>query len=154
MIESDGVYVFDGAMGTRLYDKGVYINRSYDELNLTAPDLVREVHEEYVAAGADIIETNTFGATRHKLQPHGLEGKVRETANIAAAAREAGRCRMGTYCRRGVSGFICGRTIWAHLPDEADVQTAVSGGLIEGGVTPAFVLEIPTICRGAGDCRR
>jgi methionine synthase I (cobalamin-dependent) len=46
-------------MGTRLYDKGVYINRSYDELNLVAPDLVREVHEEYVNAGADIIETNS-----------------------------------------------------------------------------------------------
>ncbi|HVF47123.1 MAG TPA: homocysteine S-methyltransferase family protein, partial [Pyrinomonadaceae bacterium] len=59
LLESDGVYVFDGAMGTRLYDKGVYINRSYDELNVTAPDLVREVHEEYVKAGADIIETNS-----------------------------------------------------------------------------------------------
>src|SRR3954467_6085839 len=84
LLGSDHVYVFDGAMGTRLYDKGVYINRSYDELNLTAPDLVREVHDEYVAAGADIIETNSFGATRHKLQPYGLENKVREI-NVAAA---------------------------------------------------------------------
>jgi homocysteine S-methyltransferase len=82
--------VFDGAVGTRLYDKGVYINRSYDELNLTNPDLVREVHEEYLNAGAEIIETNTFGATRHKLQPYGLESKVREI-NVAAVkiAREA-----------------------------------------------------------------
>ncbi|HVG35808.1 MAG TPA: homocysteine S-methyltransferase family protein, partial [Pyrinomonadaceae bacterium] len=55
LLESDGVHVFDGAMGTMLYSKGVYINRSYDELNLTNPDLVREVHEEYVRAGADII---------------------------------------------------------------------------------------------------
>ncbi len=90
LLDSEGVYVFDGAVGTRLYDKGIYINRSYDELNITAPDLVREVHEEYVAAGADIIETNSFGATRHKLQPYGLESKLREI-NIAAArlAREA-----------------------------------------------------------------
>jgi len=90
ILESDSVHVFDGAMGTRLYDKGVYINRSYDELNLAAPDLVREVHEEYVRAGAEIIETNSFGATRNKLQPYGLEEKIREI-NLAAAkiAREA-----------------------------------------------------------------
>src|SRR5438034_241919 len=90
LLDNDAVYVFDGAVGTRLYDKGIYINRSYDELNLTNPDLVREVHEEYVAAGADIIETNSFGATRHKLQPYGLENKIREI-NVAAAdiAREA-----------------------------------------------------------------
>src|SRR5687768_15093288 len=78
ILGTDSVYVFDGAMGTRLYDKGVYINRSYDELNLTAPELVREVHAEYVRAGADIIETNTFGATRHKLQPYGLEEKLHD----------------------------------------------------------------------------
>ena len=78
LLESDSVYVFDGAMGTRLYDKGVYINRSYDELNVVSPDLVREVHAEYVKAGADIIETNSFGATRPKLQPYGLENRTRE----------------------------------------------------------------------------
>ena len=90
LLDSDGIFVFDGAMGTRLYDKGVYINRSYDELNLTSPDLVREVHEEYVRAGADIIETNSFGATRHKLQAYGLEEKVREINEAAARiAREA-----------------------------------------------------------------
>src|SRR5687767_3602119 len=90
ILESDGVYVFDGAVGTRFYDKGVFINRSYDELNLTSPDLVSEVHREYVKAGADIIETNTFGATRNKLQQYGLESKLHEI-NIAGAriAREA-----------------------------------------------------------------
>jgi methionine synthase / methylenetetrahydrofolate reductase(NADPH) len=90
LIESDGIYVFDGAIGTRLYSKGIYINRCYDELNLIAPDLVKEVHEEYIAAGAEIIETNSFGATRNKLQPFGLESKTREI-NIASArlARES-----------------------------------------------------------------
>lgn len=90
LLESDGVYVFDGAVGTRLYDKGVYINRSYDELNLTQPDLVREVHAEYVKAGADIIETNTFGATRHRLRQYSLENNLRDI-NLAGVklAREA-----------------------------------------------------------------
>jgi len=90
LLDSDAVFVFDGAIGTRFYDKGIYINRSYDELNLTAPDLVREVHAEYVKAGADIIETNTFGATRHRLQAYSLENQLREI-NIAGVklAREA-----------------------------------------------------------------
>ena len=61
MLESDGVHVFDGAMGTMLYSKGVYINRSYDELNLTNPDLVREVHEEYVRAGASLDRSAPAG---------------------------------------------------------------------------------------------
>ena len=90
ILDSDGVFVFDGAVGTRFYDKGIYINRSYDELNLVQPDIVREVHAEYVEAGADIIETNTFGATRHKLQQYSIENKLREI-NITGAklAREA-----------------------------------------------------------------
>src|ERR1041384_3162049 len=84
LLETDEVHIFDGAMGTMLYAKGIYINRSYDELNLTNPELVRGVHEEYVRAGADIIETNTFGATAPKLQQYGLEGSLR-LINIAAA---------------------------------------------------------------------
>lgn len=90
LLSSEGIFVFDGAMGTRLYDKGIYINRSYDELNLVNPDLVFEVHKEYVGAGADVIETNTFGALRPKLKPYGLESKLREI-NMAAVklARDA-----------------------------------------------------------------
>src|SRR5256884_6992270 len=81
--DSDGIHVFDGAMGTMLYSKGIYINRSYGELNLVAADLVREVHAEYIRAGAEIIETNTFGANVNKLQPYGLEASMREI-NIKA----------------------------------------------------------------------
>src|SRR5687767_8781607 len=90
VLNTDRIHVFDGAMGTMLYAKGVYINRCYDELNLSNPDLVREIHTEYLRAGADIIETNTFGATAHKLNQYGLEGSLRDI-NIAAArlAREA-----------------------------------------------------------------
>ena len=78
LLDPQQVIVFDGAMGTMLYAKGVYINQCYDELNLRAPDLVREVHRAYVKAGADVIETNTFGANRTKLTPYGLQTQVNE----------------------------------------------------------------------------
>jgi methionine synthase I (cobalamin-dependent) len=81
------VIVFDGAMGTMLYNKGVFINQCYDELNLRAPDLVRDVHKAYRKAGAEVLETNTFGANRIKLSQYGLEGQV--AAINRAAARLA-----------------------------------------------------------------
>ena len=68
----------DGAMGTVLYARGVFINRCYDELNLSDPGLILSVHEEYLQAGAEILETNTFGANRFRLARHGLAGKVAE----------------------------------------------------------------------------
>src|SRR5690348_3916144 len=71
-----GVLVCDGAMGTMLYAKGVFINKSFDALNLTQPDLVAEVHGDYVRAGADILETNTFGANRIKLGSFGIADKL------------------------------------------------------------------------------
>ncbi len=141
LLDGDGIYVFDGAVGTRFYDKGVYINRSYDELNLTAPDLVREVHAEYVKAGADIIETNTFGATRHRLLQYSLENKLREI-NIAGVklAREAA----------GETAYVAGAIgpldlrIEPYGPtsfDEAKEMFAEQiSALLEGGVD-LFVLE-------------
>jgi methionine synthase I (cobalamin-dependent) len=72
----DGILVCDGAMGTMLYAKGVFINKSFDALNVTQPDLVAEVHREYVRAGSDIIETNTFGANRIKLGSFGIADKL------------------------------------------------------------------------------
>jgi len=82
----------DGAMGTLLYDKGIFINRSYDELNLSQPDLIRGIHHDYLQAGAEIIETNTFGANSFRLARHSLATKVREI-NLAGArlAREAAK---------------------------------------------------------------
>ena len=71
------VWVADGAMGTMLYSKGAFINRCYDELNLSLPAMVRDVHQEYVRAGAEIIETNTFGANRKRLASFGFADKVR-----------------------------------------------------------------------------
>ncbi len=80
----------DGAMGTTLYERGVFINRCYDELNLSQPELVRSVHEEYLQAGSLLIETNTFGANRFRLARFGLEDKV-EAINATGArlARQA-----------------------------------------------------------------
>ena len=68
----------DGAMGTVLYARGVFINRCYDELNLSDPNLILSIHEEYLQAGAEIVETNTFGANRFRLTRHGLASKVEE----------------------------------------------------------------------------
>ncbi len=85
-----GPVLCDGAMGTLLYAKGVFINKCYDELNLTQPDLIRDIHQDYLNAGADIIETNTFGGNSFRLARHGLADKV-QTINISGArlAREA-----------------------------------------------------------------
>ncbi|MGO9650460.1 5,10-methylenetetrahydrofolate reductase with homocysteine S-methyltransferase domain [Candidatus Sulfotelmatobacter sp. SbA7] len=82
----------DGAMGTLLYAKGIFINRCYDELNLTQPELIRGVHREYLQAGAEIIETNTFGANAFRLGRHSLADRVRDV-NLAGAhiAREAAK---------------------------------------------------------------
>src|SRR5260370_35559923 len=68
----------DGATGTLLYAKGIFINRCYDELNVSQPDLIRGLHHEYLQAGAEVIETNTFGGNSFRLERHGLAGKVRE----------------------------------------------------------------------------
>src|ERR1035441_6772650 len=76
------VIVADGAMGTMLYSRGVFINRCFDELNLSAPDMVRQIHQEYAKAGAEILETNTFGATRQRLGAFGFAEKL-EAINLA-----------------------------------------------------------------------
>ncbi len=82
----------DGAMGTSLYARGVFINRCFDELNLSQPELVRGVHEEYLQSGAEIIETNTFGANAVRLQRYGLRDKVTEINQAGVAiARQAVR---------------------------------------------------------------
>ncbi len=77
----------DGAMGTVLYARGIFINRCYDELNLSDPGLITSIHEEYLQAGAEVLETNTFGANRFRLTRHGLAEKVAEinTAGVKLA---------------------------------------------------------------------
>jgi len=90
LLEKRRVLLFDGGMGTLLYAKGVYINRCFDELNISAPDLVAECHRGYVEAGCDVVETNTFGANRPKLKGHGLEDSLEEINRKGAElARQA-----------------------------------------------------------------
>src|SRR5580698_7404894 len=84
------VLICDGAMGTMLYSKGIFISRCFDELNTSNPGLVRDVHLDYIKAGVDIIETNTFGGNRTKLMTHGLADHTREiNVKGACIAREA-----------------------------------------------------------------
>ena len=77
-LKEDEILICDGAMGTMLYSKGIYIDRCFDELNLSNPAIVKDIHQGYLKSRADIIETNTFGANWFKLQPHGLEGQLHE----------------------------------------------------------------------------
>jgi homocysteine S-methyltransferase len=92
LLDPSRIVLFDGAMGTMLYGKGVFINQCYDELSLRAPDLVTDVHRAYVKAGAQVIETNTFGANRIKLAHYGLDKQVRDINEAGArlAAKAAG----------------------------------------------------------------
>ncbi len=96
----------DGAMGSMLYGRGIFINRCYDELNVTQPELVRELHKEYLQAGAVVIETNTFGANRMRLERYGLEERVREF-NLAGIhlARE---CVEQMREKQASSAFVAG----------------------------------------------
>lgn len=84
-----GPVVFDGAIGTQLYERGMYINRSFDDANLSQQDLVRSIHADYFNAGADVLTTNTFGSNRIKLARYGLEDRVEEiNRNGVQLARE------------------------------------------------------------------
>jgi len=86
------IVVADGAMGTMLYAKGIFINRCFDELNLSAPQIVKEIHQEYVRAGAEVLETNTFGGNRIRLSAFGFGEKIRaiNQAGIRLAREAAG----------------------------------------------------------------
>src|SRR5215510_1519601 len=134
LLSTDRILVVDGAMGTMLYAKGVYINRCYDELNLSNPDLVREIHTEYIRAGADIIETNTFGATASKLQQYGLEGSLHEiNATAAQIARKAAGDRAYVAAAIGPLGLRIepyGPTSFAEARQVGKAQTS---GWLEGG---------------------
>jgi len=83
------VILFDGAMGTMLYDRGIFINQCYDHINVTKPRMIKEIHTAYANAGADVLQTNTFGANRFKLLKHGLNDSL-EAINYQGAkiARE------------------------------------------------------------------
>ena len=101
-----GTVLCDGAMGTMLYARGVFINRCYDELNLSQPELVREIHAEYLQAGAEVIETNTFGGNAFRLEVHGLKDKVREINR--AGVKIARGCVNEILEKQASQAFVAG----------------------------------------------
>ena len=140
-----GVIVFDGGMGTYLYEKGVFINTCYDELNLSNPDLVAGIHREYLAAGADVVETNTFGANRFKLATHGLEGKIREIntkgVQLARSAVKDAALVAGSVGPLGVQIEPLGKLSFDEAREafREQIQALVDGG-VDLVVLETFVL--------------
>src|SRR5215472_6381799 len=126
----------DGAMGTLLYAKGIFINRSYDELNLWQPDLIRGIHHDYLQAGAEIIETNTFGGNAFRLGRHSLADKVRDVnLNGARLAHEAAKSFdvwvAGSVGPLGTRIEPLGKTSFQEARDAFREQIQA---LVEGGV--------------------
>jgi homocysteine S-methyltransferase len=141
LLDPEQVVVFDGAMGTMLYLKGVFINQCYDELVLRSPDLVREVHEAYVKAGAEVLETNTFGANRAKLTQYGLDGQVsvinRRAAEVAREAAGDQRLVAGAVGPLGIRLEPYGPT----SRDDARAMFREQMVALSAGGADCFVLE-------------
>ncbi|TVR67221.1 MAG: bifunctional homocysteine S-methyltransferase/methylenetetrahydrofolate reductase [Candidatus Competibacteraceae bacterium] len=152
--------VFDGGMGTLLYTQGVFVNVCYDELCRTQPDLVLKLHQAYVVAGVDVIETNSFGANRYKLQPYGLAADV---APINRAAAELARRAVGP------EGLVAGSVGPLFTPGEvtesepiptADVAAAFGEqieALVDGGVDVILLetfTDIDHLIQAAAAARR
>ena len=138
---ADRVLVCDGAMGTMLYAKGIFVNKSFDALNLAEPDLVGGVHREYVRAGADVLETNTFGANRLKLAAFGLAEKLHDI-NVAGAriARQAARDQ--SYVAGAIGPLGIRIEPWGKLGvDEAEAYFREQAQALLAGGVDLFVLE-------------
>ncbi len=133
--------VCDGAMGTMLYARGVFINRCFDSLNIMAPDTVMEVHQDYVRAGADVLETNTFGANRVKLRSFGLGDKVAEINREAARlARRAARDQV--YVAGAIGPLGVRIEPWGKMgTDEAEAFFREQVEALAAGGVDLFILE-------------
>ncbi|MGH9866738.1 MAG: bifunctional homocysteine S-methyltransferase/methylenetetrahydrofolate reductase [Candidatus Polarisedimenticolia bacterium] len=129
------IVVFDGAMGTELYSRGVFINRCFDEMNLLDPDMVKEVHRGYRRAGVDVLETNTFGANRVKLRNHGLEQKL---VDINRAGAQLAREIAGddVYVAGSIGPLGMKIEPWGptSLDEARQVFAEQAAALLEGGV--------------------
>jgi homocysteine S-methyltransferase len=142
-ILKDTIVVFDGAMGTELYARGVFINRCFDELNLSNPKLVRDVHRGYRKAGADVLETNTFGANRYKLGGHGFAESVFEINRTGALlARETAGEDLYVAGSIGPLGLKIEPWGPTSVEEAREAFREQTRGLIDGGVE---LLSIETI---------
>lgn len=138
-----GPLLADGAMGTMLHATGVPIDACFDALNLTDPDLISAVHRAYIAAGADIIETNTFGANRLRLEPHGLAGKVTQVNKRAVKLAREEREISGQSVLIAGSIGPTGRSVSAFSRTPVEEIRGVfreqAEALLEGGVDLLFI---------------
>lgn len=135
------VVVFDGAMGTEIYARGVFINRCYDEINLTQPEIVRDIHAAYRKSGADVLTTNTFGANRVRLAQHGLEDRLRDiNARGVQLARDEAKDRAWVAASMGPSGGLLAPLGKLTPGDCYQVFREQAEVLAEAG-TDLFVLE-------------
>jgi homocysteine S-methyltransferase len=139
-----GPLLCDGAMGTMLYARGVSLDACFDVLNLNNPRLVQAIHAQYVAAGADCIETNTFGANRFKLAVHGLEGRVREInragVRLARDVRESAGRDVFVLGSIGPLGKYLAPLGTVTAEEARAVFREQAEALLEGGVD-AFIVE-------------
>ncbi len=133
----------DGAMGTMLYSCGVFINRCYDELNVTQPDMVRSVHEQYLLAGAEVIETNTFGANSFRLEHYGLRDKVRDF-NLAGASL-ARQCVTAIHEKQATDAYVAGAV------GSLGVRLEPFGTLSPAAARAAFAEQIAALAEGGVD---
>ena len=133
--------VFDGAMGSLLYERGVFVTQNFEQLNVARPDVVTKIHEDYVAAGAQVIETNTFGANCFRLDRHGLGDQVR-AYNVAGArlARQVAGEDVWVGGSMGPSGLVPGVATQAELDLASATFAEQAAALAEGGAD-LFVLE-------------
>jgi methionine synthase / methylenetetrahydrofolate reductase(NADPH) len=145
----EGPILLDGAMGSLLYERGVFLTHSYDELCLSQPALIRSVHADYVAAGAEVLETNTFGANALNLTKHGHSGKVVEINKAAVGlAREVARDRAWVAGAVGPSGIKFGVATEAQRRSAVDALAEQIVALVDAGVdvltleTFASILEL------------
>ncbi len=141
-----GALVIDGAMGTQLYERGVLYSACYEELNVSRPDLVAKVHDDYIRAGSQVIETNTFGANALRLEKYGLQGRVRElNAAGVRVAREAAAGQAYVVGAIGPSGYFLGEAGEGGGSDLAKVKAAFAAqaaALVEAGVDALMVETI------------
>src|SRR5262245_62028621 len=131
-------------MGTQLFHRGIAFDRCFDELNLSQPALIEEIHRAYLAAGAELIETNTFGANPVRLAVHGLEDRCRVIARQGVKIARAAREIVGADALVGGSIGPLGRPLepFGQIT-AADAEAAflvAAEGLLEGGCD-AFILE-------------
>jgi methionine synthase / methylenetetrahydrofolate reductase (NADH) len=133
--------VFDGAMGSLLYERGIFVMQNFEQLNVTRPDVVAKIHEDYVNAGANIIETNTFGANSFRLDRHGLGDQVR-AFNLAGArlARKAAGEDVWVAGSMGPIGLVPGVATQAELDLASATFAEQAAALVEGGAD-VLVLE-------------